>query len=356
MMITKTDTLMLRTLNRFRNLAVTSIVLYLSIAVTQTKVNGQQSSAVTSDDSARGIKLYNQGDIKGAAEALRLAVKQHKDDADAWYYLGLALTSNGDGKGARKAFEATVKLRPESADARTGLAYILLLANKLGEAESEAKRALALKAENTYAHYVIGVARLRAGSPSRALDEAEAALRINPDFSAGLLLKSQVLINIFTEESLSSNKQSSDDSFLRLRDARESLEKYLKLNANTADREVWREQLESLRVYAELSDKSNAARSIFNADEITITRRILSKPTPEYTEEARRAGVEGTVVLLAVLAADGNVKHVLLLQPLSYGLTEEAIMAARKIKFEPSIKDGRPVSQVVRLEYHFNLH
>lgn len=78
--------------------------------------------------------------------------------------------------------------------------------------------------------------------------------------------------------------------------------------------------------------------SIFNADEITIPRRILSKPEPSYTEEARRAGVEGKVVLLAVLAADGNVKHVLLLQPLSYGLTEEAITAARKIKFEPTVQ------------------
>jgi len=349
-------TLMLRIPNRFRNLAVTSIVLYLSIAVTQTEAYGQQSSAVTSDDSARGIRLYNQGDVKGAAELLRLAVKQHKDDADAWYYLGLSLNRTGDGKGARKAFEATVKLRPDNANARTSLAYALLLANKLDEAEREAKRALALNPQNTEAHYLIGVVRLRAGSTLKAFDEAEAALKIKPDFSAALLLKSQVLINLFTEESLTSNTQSSETRFLRLKEARESIEKFLKLSPNPADVEVWREQLESLRIYAELSDKSNAARSIFNADEITIPRRILSKPEPAYTEEARRAGVEGKVVLLAVLASDGIVKHILLLHPLSYGLTEQAIAAARKIKFEPSIKDGRTVSQVARLEYYFHLH
>jgi TonB family protein len=78
------------------------------------------------------------------------------------------------------------------------------------------------------------------------------------------------------------------------------------------------------------------------------------EPGPAYTEEALRAGVGGKVVMLVILAADGNVKHILLLQSLSYGLTQEAIIAARKIKFEPSMKDGRPVSQVALLEYNFH--
>lgn len=101
-------------------LALAGIVLCFSIAVLQGHAYGQLSSEAANEDTARGIKLYNQGDTNGAAKALLLAVKNHSDDAAAWYYLGLALTRTGDVKGARNAFEATLKLRPNNADARTG--------------------------------------------------------------------------------------------------------------------------------------------------------------------------------------------------------------------------------------------
>lgn len=41
---------------------------------------------------------------------------------------------------------------------------------------------------------------------------------------------------------------------------------------------------------------------------------------------------------------------------LPHGLTEQAIAAARQIKFTPALKDGRPVSRQVQLEYNFNLY
>ena len=65
--------------------------------------------------------------------------------------------------------------------------------------------------------------------------------------------------------------------------------------------------------------------------------------------------MEGTVVLRAVFGADGKVKNILVLSPLPNGLTERSLNAARMIKFEPATKDGRPVSMLVQIEYHFNL-
>ena len=259
-------------------------------------------------------------------------------------------------KGARKAFDATVRLRPNNAEARTGLAYTLLLANRSSEAETEARRALELDAQNIDAHYIVAVARMRANAPSDALAEAEAALEIKPDFAPALLLKSQILINIFMKQAFTSTGHTSEDRYRWLKSARESLEKFLQLSPNEPDIALWREQLESLSVYAELNDKSNPARSVFNGSEVTQKLRILSKPEPTYTEAARGAGVQARVVLLAVMAADGEVKHILVLQPSSHGLTEQSIRAARRIKFEPAIKDFRPVSQVVQLEYNFNLY
>jgi hypothetical protein len=57
-----------------------------------------------------------------------------------------------------------------------------------------------------------------------------------------------------------------------------------------------------------------------------------------------------------IFASDGELKHILIIRALGYGLTTQAIKAARLIKFEPAMKDGRPVSMYMRLEYNFNLY
>lgn len=99
-----------------------------------------------------------------------------------------------------------------------------------------------------------------------------------------------------------------------------------------------------------------ADEDIYNSREVTRKARIVSKPEPQYTEEARRGNVSGTVVLDAVLASTGEVANIETRQGLPYGLTDAAIAAAQQITFEPARKDGRPVSQRVRVDYNFNLY
>ena len=93
---------------------------------------------------------------------------------------------------------------------------------------------------------------------------------------------------------------------------------------------------------------------VFSPREVTQKARILSKPEPQYTIEARQNNVSGTVVLRAVFGADGVVRNIRPVSSLPYGLTERAIMAARQIRFSPALKDGRPVSQYIQIEYNFN--
>jgi TonB family protein len=94
----------------------------------------------------------------------------------------------------------------------------------------------------------------------------------------------------------------------------------------------------------------------FRANEVTQKARILSKPEPQYTEEARKNQITGTVVLKAVLSSSGQVTSIRPISPLPFGLTEKTIAAARQIKFTPAIKDGHPVSQWIQIEYNFNLY
>jgi len=90
--------------------------------------------------------------------------------------------------------------------------------------------------------------------------------------------------------------------------------------------------------------------------EVTRKAQIVSRPEPQYTEEARKNSVTGEVMLRAVLSADGRVTNIQPMKRLPDGLTEKAIAAARLIKFTPAEKDGRAVSQYVTLVYNFNIY
>ncbi len=70
---------------------------------------------------------------------------------------------------------------------------------------------------------------------------------------------------------------------------------------------------------------------------------LLSKPNPEYTDEARRLGIDGEVLVNVVFLASGHVKIEGVAKGLGHGLDEAAIRAAQQIRFKPAIQDGHAV-------------
>jgi protein TonB len=101
--------------------------------------------------------------------------------------------------------------------------------------------------------------------------------------------------------------------------------------------------------------QSSEAAHIFAPDEVTTKAKVTSRPPPDYTKEARRRAVQGTVQVRVVLAASGKVTSVKILKGLPLGLNESAIHAACKIEFRPALKDGQPVTQWLKGEYTFRL-
>lgn len=83
---------------------------------------------------------------------------------------------------------------------------------------------------------------------------------------------------------------------------------------------------------------------------------MIAKPEPQYTEDARRNQITGSVVLRVVFSRSGEVTNIRAINPLPFGLTERAIAAARLIRFRPAMKDGQPVNVFMQLEYNFNLY
>jgi TonB family protein len=92
---------------------------------------------------------------------------------------------------------------------------------------------------------------------------------------------------------------------------------------------------------------------IYDPKEVSFRPKISSKPTPDFSAEAIAHSVRGRVVLSAVLCRTGKVTDVQVIESLPFGMTEKAIKAARQIKFAPAEKDGRRISEVIRLEYNF---
>jgi len=83
---------------------------------------------------------------------------------------------------------------------------------------------------------------------------------------------------------------------------------------------------------------------------------ILYREKAKYTEEARQHKVEGTVVLTVVFGADGRIQDIRTVRGLPEGLTETSIEAAQKIRFQPAVQNGRPVSVRATLEFSFALY
>jgi TonB family protein len=95
---------------------------------------------------------------------------------------------------------------------------------------------------------------------------------------------------------------------------------------------------------------------IFSGRDVTSKARVLDKPEPTYTATARQNQITGTIVLRAVFSSDGTVTNIRAVSTLPDGLTEQAIEAAKKIRFVPATKDGHPVSMWMELQYNFNLY
>jgi TonB family protein len=83
--------------------------------------------------------------------------------------------------------------------------------------------------------------------------------------------------------------------------------------------------------------------------------RLLQEVKADYTEDARRRGVSGEVVLEIVVRRDGSVGDVRVLRGLAGGLNERAMQAVRQWRFTPARRLGTPVDVIVEVAVEFRL-
>jgi len=84
--------------------------------------------------------------------------------------------------------------------------------------------------------------------------------------------------------------------------------------------------------------------------------RAIYTPEPEFSEEARKAKYQGTIVLSLVVDSSGAPAELQIQRPLGLGLDEMAIKAVSAWKFRPAEKDGDPVPVAINVEVSFHLY
>lgn len=329
-------------------LTFTLILLFVNFAFAQT-------------ERERGIELYRQGKNKEAVAALLKASKQNetKTDPEVWNYLGLAYIKSNDAKKAIKALEKTVEFNPQIANYQKNLAYSYFLGNKLNKAKEASTKAIALNPQDADAYFIRGSANILEGKNDEAIGDADKTIGINPDYSLAYILKSDALMSNFGKLFQAAAKRS--EKLDLLEQSKNALEACLKNCRNNANTKIQQERLEAVNAfydfYIKRKESDISLPAVPAAPDPNITPlKILSKKPAAYTDNARNNGVSGTIRLLILFASSGQVTHILILNGLGYGLTENAVNAARQIKFVPAQENGKPISQVKIVEYSFTIY
>ena len=95
--------------------------------------------------------------------------------------------------------------------------------------------------------------------------------------------------------------------------------------------------------------------SVHRTGEGVTSPRLIHKVDPEYSNEARDAKLQGTVMLAVEVWEDGKAHNIRVLRSLGMGLDEKAIEAVRQWTFNPGRKDGKPVKVAAQIQVGFRI-
>ncbi len=278
----------------------------------------------------RGQKLYRSGQTEQAIEELYSALSVREIYYEAQLLLGRSLIE------AKRYREAAATLReiepPErsAAEVRKLLGRAYYEMNRLREAARNLQHAIGSSKRPDYElHYMLGLVKLRQGDAEGAIDEATRAAALKPRFVPARKLLS--------------------DAYLMKKDygrSEEALKRYLAGVRDRTEAAEIKERIEALRSLGRAKPEKSVQKPI-------TLPRIYKIPRPGYTLEALRYKVDGAVRLEVLFGSNGAIKYAIVARGLGFGLDEEAVKAARRIKFKPGEVDGQPVSLWMGVELGF---
>jgi TonB family protein len=225
--------------------------------------------------------------------------------------------------------------------------WAALRENNYEKAVEHFKQASADKPDDVWAFYYVGLSLLRLNKVPEAVSAYRQALAIRPE----LAIKPETapvhyqLGKIYLD---TGDQEAAEKERQWLQEHDKELALYLSDPL----------QPDKLAAQENQKEPASSANNKAAVDPMTKDLRptILYREKAKYTEIARINLVQGTVVLSVIFDVSGALQNIRVIRGLPDGLTHKAIEAARKIRFNPAIRNGEPVSVRGSLEFTFNLY
>lgn len=106
---------------------------------------------------------------------------------------------------------------------------------------------------------------------------------------------------------------------------------------------------------ADVVTQTSASAGVFRVGGGVSAPKVIFSPDPEYSEEAREEKYQGSCVLGMIVTPEGKPRDIHIVRTLGKGLDEKAIEAVRQWKFEPAMRDGKPVAVLINVVVTFRL-
>jgi len=97
------------------------------------------------------------------------------------------------------------------------------------------------------------------------------------------------------------------------------------------------------------------APRVYTIEDGATAPRVIDRTAPEYTEQARLARLNGTVVVKLIVEPDGTLRDVHVSKAIGLGLDEKAVEAVKCWQFAPGSVDGKPVAVLTTVPVNFQL-
>lgn len=298
---------------------------------------------------------------------LRDVVKANPSSVEAHVNLGAQLITEEVYPEALTTLEHAVSLRPNSAAAQYNLGLAQLKEKKYEAAITSNRRALELKPEWADAYNNLGLAYAGLSRWKEAVTAYSEAVRHVPHYAGALYNLGFAYIRL-------GQKSNTQDVIAKLRPLNWDLQALLWQEILATERpanvvavaaptptmpspvQASSPETSSL---AETENRAEQERSTSSADEecpspiyrrsgVTQMAFLNEQLQLSYTPDAAQNKIEGKIVLQLVVCSNGRVSDITVDEPLPFGLTERAIEAIRKARFQPALLGTQPVSVITK--------
>ena len=229
------------------------------------------------------------------------------------------------------------------------LATLRIRESRLEEAIEKAETGIKYQPDNPGLHTVLAQALWRSRKTDRAAAEIEKAYRLGETSGEFYLLMSEVMLLSEGRNLAASTGRTPADLLDQayagvLARYQEALKVLPAADPNRPEFEKRIRAITALREFQSLRD-----------DKTFTQPKPITIPRPDYTEEARKQKITGSVRVVVFINETGETEDAIVIIGLGFGLDQSAIDVVHKVKWSPAMKDGKPISCCVAMVISYSL-